>query len=143
MLMHFDSERPVFLQVAEKMEDAILTGAFEEEQQVPSTTELSVSCKINPATALKGINLLVEDGILYKKRGVGMFVCTGAVEKIRSKRRMAFLHQPAGGTFGGGAKAWDHQTRGHSPSLKPDFPSGRTNHNQPSERNVYDAHHCH
>lgn len=93
MLMHFDSERPVFLQVAEKMEDAILTGAFEEEQQVPSTTELSVSCKINPATALKGINLLVEDGILYKKRGVGMFVCTGAAEKIRSKRRMAFLHQ--------------------------------------------------
>ena len=72
------------------MEDDILRGIFPEETQVPSTTEISVSFKINPATAGKGINLLVDEAILYKKRGVGMFVCEGAKEKILQKRRNAF-----------------------------------------------------
>lgn len=60
---------PIFQQIAEGVEDAILSGAFLEESQVPSTTEISVTYKINPATALKGMNLLVAEGILYKKRG--------------------------------------------------------------------------
>ena len=63
MKLNFDDEKPVFLQIAEGMEDAILTGVFQEESQIPSTTELSVTYKINPATALKGINLLVDAGI--------------------------------------------------------------------------------
>lgn len=90
MKMNFDDEKPVFLQIAEGMEDAILTGVFQEESQIPSTTELSVTYKINPATALKGINLLVDAGIVYKKRGVGMFVAEGAVRKLRQKRKDQF-----------------------------------------------------
>lgn len=90
MKLNFDDEKPVFLQIAEGMEDAILTGAFQEESQIPSTTELSVTYKINPATALKGINLLVDAGIVYKKRGVGMFVAEGAVRKLRQKRKDQF-----------------------------------------------------
>jgi len=88
--LDFESEKPIFLQIAEGLEDAILSGAFEEEGQIPSITELSVNYKINPATALKGINLLVDSGIVYKKRGVGMFVATGAVEKLRMKRKEEF-----------------------------------------------------
>ena len=90
MKLNFDDEKPVFLQIAEGMEEAILTGVFQEESQIPSTTELSVTYKINPATALKGINLLVDAGIVYKKRGVGMFVAEGAVRKLRQKRKDQF-----------------------------------------------------
>jgi len=84
------SVEPIFQQIANGIEDAILSGAFPEEEQVPSTTEISVTYKINPATALKGISLLVDDGILYKKRGIGMFVAEGARRKIEGKRRDAF-----------------------------------------------------
>ncbi len=88
--MGFGEEKSIYLQIAEKIEDAILSGAFREEEQIPSTTEFSVNMKINPATALKGINLLTEDDIVYKKRGLGMFVCPGAKEKILSKRKKDF-----------------------------------------------------
>jgi DNA-binding transcriptional regulator YhcF (GntR family) len=88
--MDFGEEKSIYLQIAEKIEDAILSGAFREEEQIPSTTEFSVSMKINPATALKGINLLTEEGIVFKKRGLGMFVSPGAKERILSKRKKDF-----------------------------------------------------
>lgn len=90
MQLKFDSERPIFLQIAEGIEDAILSGAFEEESQIPSITEFSVTYRINPATALKGITMLVDAGILYKKRGLGMFVATGAREKLKTSRKEQF-----------------------------------------------------
>lgn len=90
MNLNFNSELPIYLQLAEAIEDDILKGIIEEDTQVPSTTEISTEARINPATARKGINLLVDEGILYKKRGVGMFVCRGAQEKIRRKRRDKF-----------------------------------------------------
>ncbi len=88
--MDFQDERPIFIQIAEYIEDGILSGAFPEDTQIPSTTEISVWNKINPATALKGINILVDEGIVYKKRGVGMFVTAGVSEAIRSKRKKQF-----------------------------------------------------
>lgn len=88
--MGFTEEKPIYLQIAEKIEDAVLSGAFEEDGQIPSTTEISVSYKINPATALKGVNLLTESGIIYKKRGLGMFVAPGAKELILRKRKEDF-----------------------------------------------------
>lgn len=91
MKIEFEDERPIFVQIAEQIEDGILSGAFPEEAQIPSTTEISVNYRINPATALKGINLLVDSGIVYKKRGVGMFVSEGAVEVIREKRKEEFF----------------------------------------------------
>lgn len=90
MELDFNSEKTIFQQIADWLEDSILSGAFPEESQIPSTTEFSVLYKINPATALKGINLLVDEGVVYKKRGVGMFVATGAVEKLRAKRKESF-----------------------------------------------------
>ena len=90
MELDFNSEKPIFQQIAEGIEDAVLSGAFPEESQIPSITEFSVLYKINPATALKGINLLVDGGVVYKKRGVGMFVAQGAVERLGQKRRAGF-----------------------------------------------------
>ena len=72
------------------LEDDILRGVYREEEQVPSTNELARVYNINPATAAKGINLLVGDGILYKKRGIGMFVAPGAGDKVKQKRKAAF-----------------------------------------------------
>ena len=90
MQLNLNSEKPIFLQFAEELEEDILKGIFEEESQIPSTTEVAVKFKINPATANRGVNLLVDEGIIYKKRGIGMFVATGAREKIISKRRSTF-----------------------------------------------------
>ena len=80
----------IYLQIAQMLEDDILRGVYREEEQVPSTNELARAYNINPATAAKGINLLVSDGILYKRRGIGMFVSPGAGEKVKDKRRAAF-----------------------------------------------------
>lgn len=85
-----DGTKPIFVQVQEGIEDLILSGGFPEEEQIPSTTEISTNYRINPATALKGINLLVDSGILYKKRGVGVFVKNGAVSALRKKRQQSF-----------------------------------------------------
>ncbi len=93
MDLRFEEERPIFIQLAEQLEDGILAGAFPEESQIPSTTEISVRFKMNPATALKGINILVEDNIIYKKRGLGMFVSKGAVKALREKRKSQFFER--------------------------------------------------
>lgn len=91
MNFDFNSSTPIYLQVAFQVEESILNGMFEEEGQVPSTTEISKMFKINPTTILKGFNLLVEDGILEKRRGIGMFVQQGAKDKVFEKRREQFL----------------------------------------------------
>ena len=91
MNLDFNTDKPIYVQLAEGIEDAILSGAYEEETQIPSTTEISVNYKINPATALKGINMLVDNEIVYKKRGLGMFVSTGAKVKILDKRKVTFF----------------------------------------------------
>ena len=82
--------KSIYLQVSEMIETDILRGILLEEDRVPSTNELAKLYTINPATAAKGINLLVDEGILYKKRGIGMFVAEGAKEHIIEKRRDAF-----------------------------------------------------
>lgn len=92
LLINFDEERPIFLQIAEVLKDSIISGAYAEESQIPSITEFSVACKINPATALKGINILVDEGLLYKKRGLGMFVASGAKAQLIEKRKESFFH---------------------------------------------------
>ena len=76
MKLEFNSEKSIYLQIAESIEDEILNGVIEEEAQVLSTNEMAAMYRINPATAAKGINILVNQEILYKKRGIGMFVST-------------------------------------------------------------------
>lgn len=83
-------EKSIYLQIAEMIETDILRGILLEEERVPSTNELAKQYAINPATAAKGINILVEEGVLYKKRGIGMFVAEGAKENILGRRRNAF-----------------------------------------------------
>ncbi len=87
----FDDSRPIFVQLAERLVDDILRGRYEEGAQVPSTNELAAFLRINPATAGKGLGLLVEQGILEKRRGIGMFVTAGAKGRIAAARSGGFV----------------------------------------------------
>jgi DNA-binding transcriptional regulator YhcF (GntR family) len=88
-----DDGRPLFAQIAEQIESSIVDGSLAEETQVPSTNELAAFHRINPATAAKGVNQLVADGVLYKRRGIGMFVATGARTQLLERRREDFARQ--------------------------------------------------
>jgi GntR family transcriptional regulator len=88
-----DETRPIFQQIAEQIENDIIAGALPEESQVPSTNEFAAFLRINPATAGKGVGLLVDAGILYKKRGIGMFVASGARARLIGERRERFRDQ--------------------------------------------------
>lgn len=83
-------EKSIYIQIKEMIENDILRDILLEEERVPSTNELAKLFAINPATAAKGINLLVDEGTLYKKRGIGMFVTAGAKKKIMEKRKKHF-----------------------------------------------------
>lgn len=82
--------RPLFVQIAEEIESQVLDGALAEGERAPSTNELAAFHRINPATAAKGINLLVDRGILIKRRGLGMFVAENASQRLRAERRERF-----------------------------------------------------
>lgn len=90
MQQQLTEEKSIYLQISQMIETDILRGILLEEERVPSTNELAKLYTINPATAAKGVNLLVDEGILYKRRGIGMFVAPGAAEKIRQRRRQEF-----------------------------------------------------
>ena len=85
-----NSTQPLFRQIASLVEDSIVDGVLAEGARAPSTNELADFHSINPATARKGLNLLVDVGVLDKRRGIGMFVSEGAIEVIRQRRRSEF-----------------------------------------------------
>ena len=89
---NLNEEKSIYLQISEMIENDILKGSLAEEERVPSTNELARFYKINPATAMKGVNILVDEGILYKQRGIGMFVSGGAKEMIKDKRKNSFYN---------------------------------------------------
>jgi GntR family transcriptional regulator len=88
-----DENRPIFVQIAERIENDIIAGELAEESQVPSTNQFASFYQINPATAGKGVNLLVDQGMLYKRRGLGMYVAPGARAKLLEKHREQFFEQ--------------------------------------------------
>lgn len=90
MQQRLTDDKSIYLQISQMIETDILRGILLEEERVPSTNELAKLYTINPATAAKGVNILVDEGILYKKRGIGMFVSSGAADKIRLRRKQTF-----------------------------------------------------
>lgn len=88
-----ESGTPIYLQIADWIEDGILTGLFKEDEKVYSQYQLAEQYRINPATAAKGLSMLADQGILYKKRGLGMFVSPDAREIIFTRRRNGVLQE--------------------------------------------------
>lgn len=93
MKSKLDDTKPIFLQIKETIEDSIISKALKEGDRVPSTNEFAAHYKINPATAAKGINELVAEEIVYKRRGVGMFVAEGARKILLEKHRDNFYEE--------------------------------------------------
>lgn len=93
MTISGDTGVPIYLRIAQWLEDRILDGSLQEDQHVYSQYSLAEMFNINPATAAKGLTLLAEEGTVYKKRGLGMYVAEDARARILEKRR--------GGAFAG------------------------------------------
>jgi GntR family transcriptional regulator len=87
----FNDRSPIYLQIADGIKNDILSGALKEDDQVMSTNQYAAFYRINPATAAKGFAQLVDDGVLYKKRGIGMFVAPNARDLLRTGRRDSFF----------------------------------------------------
>ncbi|MFI3252696.1 MAG: GntR family transcriptional regulator [bacterium] len=87
----FNNNEPIFIQIARWIENRIIDGTYKEETQIMSTTEMSLLYKVNPATILKGYNLLIDKNIIYKKRGLGMFVNTGALDLLVENKKTILL----------------------------------------------------
>lgn len=81
---------PIYIRIVQGIKDAILNKELKEESQIASTTYLSKEYKINIATVNKAMNILVDEGLVYKKRGIGMFVKSGALNKLIEERRKVF-----------------------------------------------------
>lgn len=92
-MLDLSSDKSIYMQIAEIIENEIIFGNLKDEEQAPSTNQFAKIYNINPATAGKGLNLLVEEKILYKKRGIGMFVSEGARKKIINKRQSIFYKE--------------------------------------------------
>jgi GntR family transcriptional regulator len=88
-----DEGTPLFVQVAERLADEIADGGLCEGERVPSTNELAAYYRINPATAAKGIGMLTDDGLVEKRRGIGMFVAAGARARLLAERRKRFAER--------------------------------------------------
>jgi GntR family transcriptional regulator len=88
-----DEGAPLFAQIAERLADEIADGALAEGERVPSTNELAAFYRINPATAAKGISMLTDDGLVEKRRGIGMFVAAGARRRLLAERRKRFAER--------------------------------------------------
>lgn len=87
----FDGREPIYQQIAESIRGEILSGALREGDQVMSTTQYATTFRINPATAAKAFAQLVDERVLHKQRGRGMFVSDGAPARLRAARREAFF----------------------------------------------------
>lgn len=87
----FEGREPIYRQIAEAIRGEILSGALAEGDQVMSTTQYATTYRINPATAAKAFAELVDEGVLHKQRGLGMFVSNGAPEQLRAQRRGSFF----------------------------------------------------
>ena len=87
MKIIFDSLQPVYMQIAVAIEDEIISGTLPEGAAAYSQLILARDLQVNPATAAKGINLLVAKGVLEKQRGANMTVAHGAREKLLDERR--------------------------------------------------------
>lgn len=87
MILNSDSMKPIYVQIAEWLETEILSESIKMDEKVYSQYQLAEMLNINPATAAKGLNILADENILYKKRGLGMFVSADAKKIITVKRR--------------------------------------------------------
>lgn len=82
---------PLYVQILEQIEDEICTGKWQEGKRIPSVSELAHQYHVAPQTVSHSLHLLVQRGILKPKRGIGMVICAGSVQRLKQKKLAAFL----------------------------------------------------
>ena len=87
----FDDLSPIYLQIAERIRGEVLAGTLGADDPVMSTNQYAEFYGINPATAAKAFHQLLDEGVLYKRRGVGMFITAGARAQLLEDRRARFF----------------------------------------------------
>ncbi|MDF4707664.1 GntR family transcriptional regulator [Vibrio sp. OULL4] len=92
-MTHWHDRQPIFRQLADQITQQILQGIWKEGEALPSVRSISADMKINHLTIMKGYQLLVDEGLVEKKRGQGMFVAQGAIQQLRSAEKARFLEQ--------------------------------------------------
>ncbi|HCH5665148.1 TPA: GntR family transcriptional regulator [Vibrio parahaemolyticus] len=92
-MTHWHDRQPIFRQLADQITQQILQGVWKEGEALPSVRSISADMKINHLTVMKGYQLLVDEGLVEKKRGQGMFVAQGAIQQLRSAEKARFLEQ--------------------------------------------------
>ncbi|ELB2165020.1 GntR family transcriptional regulator [Vibrio parahaemolyticus] len=92
-MTHWHDHQPIFRQLADQITQQILQGIWKEGEALPSVRSISADMKINHLTVMKGYQLLVDEGLVEKKRGQGMFVAQGAIQQLRSAEKARFLEQ--------------------------------------------------
>ncbi|WP_274009961.1 GntR family transcriptional regulator [Vibrio parahaemolyticus] len=92
-MTHWHDRQPIFRQLADQITQQILQGVWKEGEALPSVRSISADLKINHLTVMKGYQLLVDEGLVEKKRGQGMFVAQGAIQQLRSAEKTRFLEQ--------------------------------------------------
>jgi len=90
-LESLNSDKPIFLQIMEMIEDDILSGVYKAGDLIISTTQISKLLNVNPTTSVKAVGKLTDEGILYKKRGIGMCVTNEAKNIILTRRKKDFI----------------------------------------------------
>ena len=88
-----NDSQPIFMQIMERIESDIITGTYQTDELIISTTQIAKVYAVNHTTAVKAISKLTDAGILYKKRGIGMCVAQGAKENITKRRKDAFVNR--------------------------------------------------
>lgn len=87
----FNQDKPIYLQMADRMMDEILCGTYSDDSRIPSVREYSVLLQVNTNTAVKCYEQLSRDGIIYQRRGMGYFVTAGARDRIMNQRKENFF----------------------------------------------------
>jgi GntR family transcriptional regulator len=87
----FDDRSPIYRQIADQVKADVVSGTLDGDEQVMSTNQYAAYYRINPATVAKAFQQLVDEQVLYKKRGIGMFVSPTARDTLRAQRRETFF----------------------------------------------------
>ena len=97
--MNFNNEKAIYVQIADRLCDEILSGKYNDDERIPSVREYAVLLEVNTNTAVKSYDLLASQGIIYNRRGLGYFVTAGAKERILAERKEEFMRQTLPGLF--------------------------------------------
>ena len=93
MTTHWNDSQPIYWQLKERTVAMILDGTLSEGEALPSVRTVASEFQLNPITVSKSYQSLVDDGLVEKRRGLGMFVCEGARKKLLSSERARFLDE--------------------------------------------------